>query len=77
MIPPVSDDAAPEVILRPARPADAEELAGLLTELGYPASPESIALGSLHPKICLARRLSWHPWTIIWSESYRFTASPR
>lgn len=43
MIPPESDDAAPLAILRPARPGDAVELAGLLAELGYPASPEAIA----------------------------------
>ena len=43
MNPPVSDDPASGVILRPARPGDAAELAVLLTELGYPSSPEAIA----------------------------------
>jgi GNAT superfamily N-acetyltransferase len=39
----LSEDAAPLVILRQARPDDAEELSVLLSELGYPSGAESIA----------------------------------
>lgn len=42
MKPPLPDDST-GVMLRPACPEDATELAGLLVELGYPSSPESIA----------------------------------
>jgi GNAT superfamily N-acetyltransferase len=43
MKPPATDDSATVVTLRPARPEDAWELAGLLEELGYPSAPEAIS----------------------------------
>ena len=43
MTPSASDHATPLVVLRPAQPSDAEELSGLLSELGYPSAAEAIA----------------------------------